>query len=67
MAAEKKYRHGGDHVIDLDDGRMVEPGEIISLTGEEAGSPTTAVYIEEGTLFELEEKKDKTMKEGGDS
>lgn len=62
--AKTHYRFVGTHVDDLADGRILEPGQFIDLTDEEATDPHNALRIEAGLLIEVEKKQPASRKEG---
>lgn len=58
-----KFSFVGKHAQDLHDGRMVVPGQEVTLTATEAKEPHNARLIEEGQLLPHAAKADKP-KEG---
>lgn len=50
-----EYKLGGLHPQDLASGRLLEPGETVELTDEEARDPHNKALIDSGVLFDLGE------------
>lgn len=51
--AKTKYRFVGQHLDDLADGRILEPGEAYTLTPDEIEDPHNQQRISDGLLLEL--------------
>jgi len=49
-----KYKYVGNHVGDLDSGQMLEVGEEVELTPEQAQAPLAQAMLDEGLLIEAE-------------
>jgi hypothetical protein len=70
MATKLTFKSVSSHVEDLANGRTVEPGGVVSLTGEEQDDPHNKRLIDEGVFIVVEEpthEKKTTQKEGGNS
>lgn len=50
-----EYRLHGDHSEDLDDGRVLEPGDFVQLDEEAIALPRAATLIEDGKLHKIEQ------------
>lgn len=51
-----EYKWVGNHSQDLASGRMLEPGETVELSEEEAAIPHNKSLIDEGGMILLDEK-----------
>lgn len=49
-ATSADYRYVGPHLDDLHDGRIVEPGQLVTLTHEQATDPHNQQRIQTGLL-----------------
>lgn len=49
-----EYRLHGDHSEDLDDGRVLEPGNFVQLDEEALALPRAVSLIEDGKLVKIE-------------
>lgn len=52
------YRYVGGHVGDLDDGRILEPGQIIKLDAGQLEHPHNSRLLEEGLLLSTKPEKE---------
>lgn len=52
-----KYKHVGSHPEDLASGRVVAPGELVDLKGDEVSDPHNKRLIDEEILVEAAAKK----------
>lgn len=48
-----RFRVTADHAVDLDDGRVVDPGDDVELTVSE-DSPVAAALVEQGWLTPMQ-------------
>lgn len=52
-----RYRHVGDHIEDLDDGRSVTPGEYVDLDEDQLREPRAEELVAVGKFIPAEEEK----------
>lgn len=50
----QEYRLHSDHPEDLDDGRVLEPGEYVDLSEEDASQARATSLIEDGRLVQVD-------------
>lgn len=56
--ATTRYRFVGQHVDDLHDGRVLEPGAFVNLTAADLEQPHNARLVEEGLLVDADKKEE---------
>lgn len=52
------FKVGGTHPVDLASGRLVEPGEVVTLSAADQKEQHNALLIKEGLLFKAVEGKE---------
>jgi hypothetical protein len=63
--AKSDFKFIGTHAEDLADGRLLVPGETVSLTSEDLKDPHNARYVDEGLLISA--GKPASSSKGGES